>query len=91
MKGHTSIFIWVKKMDNSSRIATKLTGMQSNLLAAANRLSGVDGGPNARQRGFRYLAVVRPAALIRRLPATPHIIPFFFFFTFSFRLGLSPV
>lgn len=79
-------------MDNSSRIATKLTGMQSNLLAA-NRLSGVDGGPNARQRGFRYLAVVRPAALIRRLPATPHIIPFFFFFffTFSFRLGLSLV
>ena len=27
-------------------VASKLNGMQSNLLAAANRLSGVDGGPN---------------------------------------------
>lgn len=68
---------------------TKLTGMQSNLLAAANRLSGVDGGPNARQQGFRYLAVVRLAALIRRLPATPHIITFFF--TFSFCLRMSSI
>lgn len=58
-------------------IVTKLTGMQSNLLAAANRLSGVDGGPNAPQQGFRYLAIVRPAALIRRL----HI-SFFFLFHF---------
>jgi len=40
---------WTKKLDNSPVVARELTkaGMQSNLLAAANRLSGVDGGPGA--------------------------------------------
>lgn len=33
-------------MDNSLMVASKLNGMQSNLLVAANRLSGVDGGSN---------------------------------------------
>ncbi|EGI68673.1 hypothetical protein G5I_02609 [Acromyrmex echinatior] len=45
LRAGNAVFV-SEKVDNLLMVASKLNGMQSNLLAAANRLSGVDGGPN---------------------------------------------
>lgn len=71
-------------------VAGKLTeaGMQSNLLAAPNRLSGVDGGPDVSGGFLRCLAAVRPAALYSSTPRDSTCRPSF---VFSFWLVSSTV